>query len=95
MVIINFIFKNREIKVRNPGSAADRIGKPRETQQEANRNGKILLSPPALQSSSDAPCGTVTLSEGTQQRSEQSVLTQKTIAHSLYLCLSPSKYGTI
>lgn len=27
MVIINFIFKNREIKVRNPGSAADRIGK--------------------------------------------------------------------
>lgn len=27
MVIVNFIYENREIKVRNPGSAADRIGK--------------------------------------------------------------------
>ena len=27
MVIVYFIYENREIKVRNPGSAADRIGK--------------------------------------------------------------------
>ena len=27
MVIVNFIYENKEIKVRNPGSAADRIRK--------------------------------------------------------------------